>query len=102
MRQHDHTVSKAPCEFDIVGHDQQPAFLGGEGANRLAEGAPTRRIERRRGFVHQQQLRVGGEGACDRHALRFAAGELPRIRVGAGRYAEGLQQARGGRRRVGA
>ena len=36
---------------------------------------PARRVERRQGFVHQQQTRAGEQGTADGHALPFAAGK---------------------------
>ena len=43
----------------------------------LAQG----RVERRKGFVEQQQRLLAHQTACQRHALALAAGKLPRKSV---------------------
>ena len=79
-------------EVVVVRGDDERAAGGGELAQRLAELAAARRIERRGRLVHQQQRRIHGHGPRDRHALRLAAGELARQRVAAVRDAERLEQ----------
>ena len=49
-------------------------------------------VQRAGGFVGQQQLRPVDERADDRHALAFAAAELPRTMVEAFAKADAFQQ----------
>src|SRR5205807_4083121 len=50
-------------------------------------------IERAEGFIHQQNLRIGGERASDSNALSLSAGELVRITIAEARIqSDKLQQ----------
>src|SRR5262245_22170442 len=58
--------------------EEQGATSRGEPLQDAAEVRASRRIERRRGFVEEQQRRIQRERACQRDALRLASGQLAR------------------------
>ena len=64
----------------------------GEVFHDLQDFADHLRIERRRGFVEQNNLRRGGEGPGDRHPLLLAARELGRHLPGFIRKADLVEQ----------
>ena len=57
-----------------------------------ARARPRRWVERRERLVEQEEIRLAGEGARERHALALAAGELRRLGVGQLGQAESIQQ----------
>ena len=72
---------------DAVAHRQRLALVVGDvddrGADPLVQLAqfdlhrlPQLLVERRQRLVHQDQARLEDHGACQRHALALAAGEL--------------------------
>ena len=56
--------------------DRGDAELALQRADLLAQGDADLGVERRQRLVEQQDLRLDGEGAGQRHALLLAAGEL--------------------------
>ena len=70
-------------EMNFVRHDhnQPGARLH---ANDLLHLLPLERIERRSRFIHQEHVRLQGDGARDGKALRLAAGKFPRGKIEAG------------------
>jgi len=67
-----------------------------QAAQQLAERVSPSGVECGRGFVEQEERRIGRESACDGDALRFAAGELAWQRVATVRDAERIEKvARG-------
>ena len=53
-----------------------------------------RAIERRKRFIHQQQLRLRHKGSADRDALPFTAGQVARRAIEQGRDAEQVDHFR--------
>ena len=66
----------------VVGNENDGGaeFFMNQG-NRFLKGSPGERVEGGKGFVHQQDVGFGGDGAQDADALLFASGEFVRIAV---------------------
>ena len=79
----------------MSGDEQRPSRLRQPLQQRAELGAP-RRVERRRRLVHQQHRRIDRQRSRDGHALRFAARQLARQRVGARFDAKLFQQIAAG------
>src|SRR5713101_2458067 len=63
----------------------------GEGAELALEFGASNGIKRAKGLVHQQNRRIGGEGASDANALTLAAGKFTRAAVGKFRWIKSNQ-----------
>ena len=83
-------AARAKSTSCVATSERAPA--GRQRAKRCRERAAARRVERRRGLVHQQHDWIERQHARDRDALRFAAGQLPRQRVRAMRHAKRLEK----------
>src|SRR5689334_11391464 len=81
-RETDYAVGVTSRELGVVRRNEQATTLFAQPAQRRSQCGAARRIERRRRLIHEQQRRIGCQGPRDRHALRFAPGELPRPRAG--------------------
>jgi len=64
------------CEVDIVRRDDDSPPVSGELAKSFREIAAACRVQRSRGFVHQQNRGLDRERPRNRHALRLAARKL--------------------------
>ena len=66
-------VAEAIRLGDVVGdHHRRLSPLGEHGAQLVAQGAALRQIQRGQWLVEQQQRRVGGQRAPQRHPLPLA------------------------------
>ena len=75
---HDDAVGEEHRLGDRVGHEHDARGRLGTDAEQLRlHVLAGHLVERPEGLVHQQQLRIGGEGASDRHALLHPTGQLP-------------------------
>src|SRR5712692_8647655 len=63
----------------------------GEGAELALEFGASNGIKRAKGLIHQQNRRIGGEGASDANALTLAAGKFTRAAVGKFRWIKSNQ-----------
>jgi hypothetical protein len=67
----------------VVRDQQRRAGMAGEVAVQFGAGVqPGTGIQRGEGFVEQQQARMYGEGASQRHALGLSAGQVPGLAAG--------------------
>jgi len=62
------------------------AEAAGERAEFALKLGASYRIERAKGFVHQQDGRIGSKGAGDSDALALATGKFARVAVGKFRW----------------
>jgi hypothetical protein len=81
-RQRDHAIGEQE-RLDRVGRreDDRLAGRGPDGEELFVKRRPRPRVERREGLVEQQDRRIGGEGAGERHAMLLARRELRGRRV---------------------
>ena len=69
----EHAVRAASHELFIVTGDEKGATASGQLPEDGSEIASTRRVERCRGFIHQQDLRPHRQRTCNRDTLRFTS-----------------------------
>ena len=80
---HPDPVTQRPDDAQVVGDQQDRGVrLGLERAHEVEHARLDRRVEPRRRFVEDQELRVGREGDGDDDALLHPAGQLVRVAVG--------------------
>src|SRR5262245_41567144 len=75
--QEGHEVRDPPRLGDVVGHENH-RVVAAEARDRLLEGQRRRRVERRRGLVHQDDLGRHREGPGDADPLLLAARQVQR------------------------
>ena len=82
-RRHDEdTIGEKHRFLNAVGHEQHGFLALFPDAQELQiELVARHRVERAERLVHQQQLRIGHQGAAQRNALLHAAGKLVRIHL---------------------
>src|SRR5215210_3124222 len=90
VRQDDDAVREVDRLVDVVGHEQDrdPVLLA-HAQDEVLEVPARLRVHGRERLVHEQDRRLVGERARDRHALLHPAGELPRVAVEDAREADG-------------
>jgi hypothetical protein len=95
-RQHDDAVGHRDRLADVVRDQQHRLALGAQHLHHLVgDGQARLRIQGREGLVQQHDVRLGDQGARQRHPLAHAAGELARIVVEEGAHAALVQQVDG-------
>ena len=80
--QHDDVLGDGGRRVEIVGHEHDDAPGVTLGAELALQPRSARGIERRRRLVEEQELRLVQESAREREALRHAARERARLRLG--------------------
>jgi hypothetical protein len=77
--QHHHPVPEPNCLPHVVSDEQDGQVpLGGDPVELVVQHVPGHRVERAERLVHEQHVRVLGEGAGQRDPLPHAAGQLVR------------------------
>src|SRR6478735_7640466 len=88
--QQHHAVTEPHGLADVVGHEEHgQAPLAPDRLELVVQQVAGHRIERAERLVHQQDGRLGGQGAGDRNALAHATGQLVRAPVGEVRQVHG-------------
>ena len=73
-------IAEAADFIEIVAHvDDRHGRLGVQPVEIRQYFVPARPVERCEGLVHEHELRGTAQRAGDRDALRFTAGQLPRV-----------------------
>ena len=81
-----HQVADLDGLLDVVGDEHDRLLqLGLQGQQLVLQGGADHRVDGAERLVHQQDRRVGGEGAGDADALLLAAGQLVRVALRQGR-----------------
>jgi hypothetical protein len=87
-----HTAGAGASKLDVVsGHDERSALVG-EASQYCRQVAAPRRIERSRGFVHQEERRSHCQRPRYGDALCFTPRQLTRICIGPVPDAEPLEE----------
>ena len=71
-----HPIGNLTRELHLMRHHNHGDPAVGEGFHDLQHFADHLRVQRRRGFIEQNDLRRGGEGEGDSYPLLLTAGEL--------------------------
>src|SRR5215211_4556851 len=92
-RQHDDAVGQVDRLVDVVRdeQDRHPVLLA-HPQHEVLEVAARLRVDRGERLVHQQDLRLIGKRAGDRHPLLHPARELPRVAVDEARQSDRLDR----------
>src|SRR4051812_21458132 len=90
-REHHHPIGKRDCLLQIVRNEEDRLAVDGPELEQLVLHELTRLdVERRKGLVHQDDLRVEDQRLCERHALSHATGKLVRIAIAETAQADAL------------